>query len=1402
MNVFKTQNEQPQFDRIKISLASPDQILRWSHGEIKKPETINYRTFKPERDGLFCARIFGPVKDYECLCGKYKRMKYKGIVCEKCGVEVTVQKVRRERMGHIELASPVAHIWFLKSLPSRIGLMLDMTLKDLERVLYFEQYVVIEPGLTPLKDRQLLTEDEFYKAQDEYGEDSFTAKIGAEAIRDLLGAIDLDRLKEQLRKDISECNGGEKPKKLVKRLKVVEAFIDSGNRPEWMILTVVPVIPPELRPLVPLDGGRFATSDLNDLYRRVINRNNRLKRLIELKAPDIIVRNEKRMLQESVDALFDNGRRGRVITGANKRPLKSLADMLKGKQGRFRQNLLGKRVDYSGRSVIVVGPELKLHQCGLPKKMALELFKPFIYSRLEAKGFSQTVKQSKKLVEKEKPEVWDILEEVIREHPILLNRAPTLHRLGIQAFEPVLIEGKAIQLHPLVCTAFNADFDGDQMAVHVPLSLEAQLEARVLMMSTNNILSPANGKPIIVPTQDIVLGLYYLSQERPNEPGEYKEDPKTKAPLQGFYGDMASIEHALFSGAVTLHAKIKARYKTVDADGKPVTLRVDSTPGRMMLAEILPRNPKIPFQLVNRLLRKQEISQLIDEVYRHCGQKETVLFADALMSLGFREACKAGISFGKDDMVVPDTKEKLIDETRHKVREFEQQYLDGLTTDKEKYNLVVDVWSKCTDQVAAEMMKEISEPKIDPETGRVIEMNSIYMMSHSGARGSPAQMKQLAGMRGLMARPDGSIIETPILSNFKEGLTVLEYFNSTHGARKGLADTALKTANSGYLTRRLVDVANDCIITTEDCGTKRGVFVQAEIDGGTVVSSLSERILGRTTAEDVKHPETGEIILKRNKEVTEDAADKIESSHVQKVRVRSVLTCELTDGVCGKCYGRDLARGTSVNIGEAVGVIAAQSIGEPGTQLTMRTFHIGGAAQVAGSSKIEASYDGKIKLTNRNVVKNSDGELIAMGRNMQAVIVDPKGAERASYRIVYGARLKVDEGANVKRGDRLAEWNPNALPVLTEVAGIVKFEDMISGISIKDVADEKTGVTNYVVMDSRGTGSAKAPELRPTMVIVDKKGKAVPAPSGGEARYALSVDAILSVEDGAEVKAGDVLARLPTEGAKTRDITGGLPRVAELFEARKPKEAAVLAEIDGFIEFGKDYKNKRRVIIKPKNEKVDPVEFLIPKGKHISVREGDYVEKGDYIVEGNPSPHDILRIKGMEELATYLVKEIQDVYRLQGVKINDKHIEVICRQMMQKYEITDGGDTTLLAGEQVDQIELDEANKKATDEGLKPAEGRAVLLGITKASLQTRSVFSAASFQETTRVLTDAAVNGKVDTLEGLKENVIVGRLIPAGTGGAIARLRHVATERDKAIQEEEAKKAPIAQIEGPVAAE
>src|ERR1700761_3350836 len=1389
LKLFKQHAPVEHFDSIKIGLASPEMIRAWSYGEVKKPETINYRTFKPERDGLFCAKIFGPVKDYECLCGKYKRLKHRGVVCEKCGVEVTQSKVRRERMGHIELASPTAHIWFLKSLPSRIGLMLDMTLREIERVLYFEAFVVIEPGMTPMQRGQLLTDELYLEAIEEHG-DEFDARMGAEAVYELLKSIDLAAEMVKLKEEISSTNSETKLKRLTKRVKLIEAFLESGNKPEWMVLTVLPVLPPDLRPLVPLDGGRFATSDLNDLYRRVINRNNRLRRLLELNAPDIIVRNEKRMLQEAVDALLDNGRRGRAITGTNKRPLKSLADMIKGKQGRFRQNLLGKRVDYSGRSVIVVGPTLRLHQCGLPKKMALELFKPFIFSKLQLRGEASTIKAAKRLVEREGPEVWDILEEVIREHPILLNRAPTLHRLGIQAFEPVLIEGKAIQLHPLVCTAFNADFDGDQMAVHVPLSLEAQLEARVLMMSTNNILSPANGKPIIVPTQDIVLGLYYLSQERAKEPGEGMT-----------FNDIGEIEHALFSKSVTLHAKIKARYKTVDAEGKPITRRVESTPGRMLIADILPRNPKIPFELVNRLLRKQEISQLIDEVYRHCGQKETVLFADALMALGFREACKAGISFGKDDMVVPDSKTKLIDETRHRVREYEQQYQDGLTTDKEKYNLVVDTWSKCTDLVAAEMMKEISEPKIDPDTGRVLEMNSIYMMSHSGARGSPQQMKQLAGMRGLMARPDGSILEAPVLSNFKEGLTVLEYFNSTHGARKGLADTALKTANSGYLPRRLVDVANDCIITAEDCGTKKGVTVQAEIDGGQVVSSLTERVLGRTAAEDIKHPDSGEVLVKRGKEITEDLAEKVESAHVQKVRVRSVLTCELPEGVCGKCYGRDLARGTSVNIGEAVGVIAAQSIGEPGTQLTMRTFHIGGAAQVAGQSKIEASYDGKVKIVNRNIVKNSDGELIAMGRNMQVVITDNKGQERAGYRITYGARLKVDEGATIKRGDRIAEWNPNALPVLTDVEGIVKYEDLVFGVTVREVSDEKTGVSNKVVMDSRGTGSKNAPDLRPSITIVDKKGKVIQLPAGGEARYAISADAILSVEEGSEGHDGDVVARIPTRGAKTRDITGGLPRGAELFEARKPKEAAVLAETDGFVEFGKDYKNKRRVIVKPKSDKLEPSDYLIPKGRHISVREGDYVEKGDYIVEGNPSPHDILRIKGMEELEIYLVKEIQDVYRLQGVKINDKHIEVICRQMMQKLEITEGGETTLIAGEHVDSSELEEANKKAAEEGHKPAEGRAILLGITKASLQTRSVFSAASFQETTRVLTDAAVNGKVDMLEGLKENVIVGRLIPAGTGGAIARLRHIATERDKAIQAEAAAQQPVAALEAPVAA-
>ena len=1375
MNIFNPASQPQTFDQIRISIASPEKILSWSFGEIKKPETINYRTFKPERDGLFCARIFGPIKDYECLCGKYKRMKYKGIICEKCGVEVTLSKVRRERMGHIELAAPVAHIWFLKSLPSRIGLLLDMMLKDIERVLYFEQYIVLEPGLTPLKPYQLLTESEYLKAQEDYGEDSFTAGIGAEAIREMLMAINLEKLRDELREELKTATGDLKPKKLAKRLKIVESFIESGNRPEWMILTVVPVIPPELRPLVPLDGGRFATSDLNDLYRRVINRNNRLKRLIELRAPDIIVRNEKRMLQESVDALFDNGRRGRVITGANKRPLKSLADMLKGKQGRFRQNLLGKRVDYSGRSVIVVGPELKLHQCGLPKKMALELFKPFIYSRLDAKGLSATVKQAKKLVEKEKPEVWDILDEVIREHPVLLNRAPTLHRLGIQAFEPVLIEGKAIQLHPLVCAAFNADFDGDQMAVHVPLSLEAQLEARVLMMSTNNILHPANGQPIIVPSQDIVLGLYYLSLMRSNEPGEGKA-----------FGSMAEIDHALAQGSITLHTKIKGRVKETNADGKVRTRIVETTPGRMKIGELLPLSTGVSYDLCNRLMTKRDISRMIDAVYRHCGQKETVIFCDRVMGLGFYNAYKAGISFGKDDMVIPATKERLVSETRELATEYEQQYIDGLITQGEKYNKVVDAWAKCTDRVAEEMMKQIQEVKVDKETGREKPINSIYMMSHSGARGSPAQMKQLAGMRGLMAKPSGEIIETPIISNFKEGLTVLEYFNSTHGARKGLADTALKTANSGYLTRRLVDVAQDCIINVEDCGTKAAITARPIIDAGEVIASLGSRILGRTAAEDIKDPASGNVIVPAGQEIMEPHVEQIEKAGIQEARIRSVLTCETKFGVCAKCYGRDLARGTPVNMGEAVGVIAAQSIGEPGTQLTMRTFHIGGTAQVLDQSFVESNHEGVIKIRNKNVVKDSSGKLIVMGRNVAIVVEDGKGNERAVHKVTYGTRLYVDDGDKVKRGTKMAEWDPYTRPIMTEVDGTVEFEDVVEGVSVNEVADEATGITNRVIIDWRG--NQRGTSLKPAIAIKGADGKVSKLQRGGEARYLLSVDAILSVDPGSSVKAGDVLARIPLESAKTRDITGGLPRVAELFEARKPKDHAIIAEVSGRVEFGRDYKNKRRIKIVPQDESIEPVEYLIPKGKHLPVQEGDFIEKGEYILDGNPAPHDILAIKGVEELASYLVNEIQEVYRLQGVSINDKHIEVIVRQMLQKVEITDSGESTLLVGEQLDQVELDEVNDKLIAEGRKPASGVPVLLGITKASLQTRSFISAASFQETTRVLTEASVVGKVDTLEGLKENVIVGRLIPAGTGGMLSRFKQIAERRDTLILEEQAK--------------
>ena len=1374
MRVFEPAQGTQSFDQIMISIASPDRIRSWSFGEIKKPETINYRTFKPERDGLFCARIFGPIKDYECLCGKYKRMKYKGIVCEKCGVEVTLTKVRRDRMGHIELAAPAAHIWFMKSLPSRTGLMLDMTLKDLERVLYFENYIVSEPGLTPLEEKQLLSEEEYQDAVDEYGEDSFQAGIGAEIIRDMLREIDLEELLKTLKVDLKETNSEAKRKKYVKRLKLVEAFLNSGARPEWMILEVIPVIPPELRPLVPLDGGRFATSDLNDLYRRVINRNNRLKRLIELRAPEIIVRNEKRMLQESVDALFDNGRRGRAITGANKRPLKSLSDMLKGKQGRFRQNLLGKRVDYSGRSVIVVGPELMLHQCGLPKKMALELFKPFVYSRLEKYGLATTIKAAKRMVEKERPEVWDILDEVIREHPVMLNRAPTLHRLGIQAFEPVLVEGKAIHLHPLVCTAFNADFDGDQMAVHVPLSLEAQLEARVLMMSTNNILSPANGKPIIVPSQDIVLGLYYMTMLRDGETGEGM-----------MFANAEEIEHALNEGAVTLHAKITARYETVNEVGEAETLRVESTPGRMLFAELLPRHPKIPFNLANRSLTKKDVSFVIDEVYRHCGQKETVIFADRIMALGFKNACDSGISFGKDDLIIPGAKKKLVSDTEQLVESYERQYLDGLITRGEKYNKAVDAWSRCTDLVADEMMAEIQ--KIEPG----IPVNSVYMMSDSGARGSAAQMKQLAGMRGLMAKPSGEIIETPIISNFKEGLSVLEYFNSTHGARKGLADTALKTANSGYLTRRLVDVAQDCIITEVDCGTEQSITVNAVIEGGDVIVSLGDRVLGRTLVEDVIEPETGDVLLEKGTLLDEVNCEALDGAEIESVRIRSVLTCETKSGVCGACYGRDLARGTPVNMGEAVGVIAAQSIGEPGTQLTMRTFHIGGAAQRgAEQSAIEANSDSKVKLVNCSVIKNSSKMNIVMTRNAEVVLTDGKDRERARHRIPYGAQLLTKDKAKVERGEKLAEWDPYTLPMISEKAGIANYVDLDEGVTMRETVDDATGISSRVVIDWKQ--QPKAADLRPRITLRDNNGEVILLDNGEEARSYMSVDAVLSVENGQKVNTGDVLARIPREGSKTRDITGGLPRVAELFEARIPKDHAIISENEGRIEFGKDYKNKRRIVVVPDDKELEPVEYMIPKGKHISVQEGDYVVRGDSLMDGNPVPHDILKVMGVEALANYLIDEIQDVYRLQGVRIDDKHIEVIARQMLQKIEVVDGGDTTYLVGELIDRIEFETENERVKSEKGAVAKGTSVLQGITKASLQTSSFISAASFQETTRVLTEAAVSGKIDNLIGLKENVIVGRLIPAGTGSVMNKFRKIAATRDVELSQNVEELTPI----------
>ena len=1373
MNPFG-QNQGPQsFDKIRISIASPERIRSWSFGEIKKPETINYRTFKPEKDGLFCARIFGPVRDYECLCGKYKRMKYRGIICEKCGVEVTLSKVRRERMGHIELASPVAHIWFLKSLPSRIGLLVDMTLKDLERVLYFENFVVIEPGLTSLEKGQLLSEEEFYDAQDEFGDDAFEASIGAEAIKKVLEVMDMDEERVKIREELAETGSEAKRKKLVKRLKLVDSFRESGCRPEWMILDVIPVIPPELRPLVPLDGGRFATSDLNDLYRRVINRNNRLKRLIELRAPDIIVRNEKRMLQEAVDALFDNGRRGRVISGVNKRPLKSLSDMLKGKQGRFRQNLLGKRVDYSGRSVIVVGPELKLHQCGLPKKMALELFKPFIYSKLELYSMASTVKMAKRMVEKERPEVWDILEEVIREHPVMLNRAPTLHRLGIQAFEPVLVEGKAIQLHPLVCTAFNADFDGDQMAVHVPLSLEAQLEARVLMMSTNNILSPANGKPIIVPSQDIILGLYYMSLERDKEQGEGMA-----------FANIQEILLALGNGSVSLHAKVKARVATRDENGERVTRVIETTPGRAQLADLLPDNPNCSFDLVNKLMTKKQVSDVIDHVYRHCGQKDTVIFCDRLMSLGFGQACDAGISFGIADLTTPDLKEKYVSEAEAQVKTFEQQYLDGLITQGEKYNKVVDVWSRCSDFVADEMMKGISTIR----EGEPI--NSVWMMAHSGARGSAAQIKQLAGMRGLMAKPSGEIIETPIISSFKEGLNVLEYFNSTHGARKGLADTALKTANSGYLTRRLVDVAQDCIVNIEDCGTSNGLTVRAVMSGSEVVDSLYDRILGRIMAEDLVDIGTGEVIVAAGEMVTEEHADRIETTGPDQALIRSALLCEAETGICGKCYGRDLARGTKVNIGEAVGVIAAQSIGEPGTQLTMRTFHVGGAAQRgAEQSNIEAAIGGKVKLENEALVTDRAKSRIVMSRHTELLIVDDQGRERERHRLPYGGKLLVKPGSDVSPGDVLIEWDPYTMPIIAEMKGTANYVDLVDGVSVSEVTEDETGISNRTVVDwKQAAGGAN---LRPRITLRDDKGEVLTLANGLEARYFMSAGAILSIDNGAEVQAGDVLARIPRESSKTRDITGGLPRVAELFEARKPKDFAVIAESDGRVEFGNDYKAKRRIMVIPIEGDAEPVEYLLPKGRPLAVNEGDMVRKGDLLLDGSPVPHDILSILGVEQLAAYLVKEIQDVYRLQGVKINDKHIEVIVRQMLQKVEVTDPGDSTFLIGEQTDREEFASANAALEAEGLRPAVADPVLLGITKASLQTRSFISAASFQETTRVLTEAAVSGRQDTLDGLKENVIVGRLIPAGTGSVMKRLRRIAADRDKVIADERAKSTP-----------
>jgi DNA-directed RNA polymerase subunit beta' len=1357
LKLFRQHAPVEHFDSIKIGLASPEMIRAWSYGEVKKPETINYRTFKPERDGLFCAKIFGPVKDYECLCGKYKRLKHRGVVCEKCGVEVTQAKVRRERMGHIELASPTAHIWFLKSLPSRIGLMLDMTLREIERVLYFEAFVVIEPGMTPMQRGQLLTDEMYLEAIEEHG-DEFDARMGAEAVYELLRSIDLSAEIKKVREEMAGTSSETKLKRLSKRLKLIESFVESGNKPEWMVMTVLPVLPPDLRPLVPLDGGRFATSDLNDLYRRVINRNNRLRRLLELNAPDIIVRNEKRMLQEAVDALLDNGRRGRAITGTNKRPLKSLADMIKGKQGRFRQNLLGKRVDYSGRSVIVVGPQLRLHQCGLPKKMALELFKPFIFQKLQLRGEASTIKAAKRLVEREGPEVWDILEEVIREHPVLLNRAPTLHRLGIQAFEPLLVEGKAIQLHPLVCTAFNADFDGDQMAVHVPLSLEAQLEARALMMSSNNILSPANGDPIIVPSQDVVLGLYYMTRERIGARGEGM-----------FFADVGEVHRAYESRSVDLQARVRVRLREqLLGEGGTFTEKVriaETTVGRALLFEILPKG--LSFDLINQDMSKKAISATINACYRALGLKETVVFADQLMYTGFHYATRAGVSFGIDDIVIPEQKTRIVTSADREVKEIQDQYASGLVTNGERYNKVVDIWSRANDQVAKAMMEKLGTEEASDLKGarhKQKSFNSIFMMADSGARGSAAQIRQLAGMRGLMAKPDGSIIETPITANFREGLNVLQYFISTHGARKGLADTALKTANSGYLTRRLVDVAQDLVVTEIDCGTVNGLTMNPLVEGGDVVEALGERVLGRVLADDIVKPGTEEVLITRGTLLDEKLVRLLETEGVDQIKVRSPITCETRYGVCSHCYGRDLARGRPISIGEAVGVIAAQSIGEPGTQLTMRTFHIGGAAsRAAAASSVEVRNKGVIRFHHVKTVPHEKGHLVAVSRSGELGVVDDFGRERERYKIPYGATIGVKEGALVSSGQVVATWDPHTHPVITEVAGYVKFQDFVDGLTVTSQVDEVTGLSSTVVLDTKQRGGK---DLRATIKLVNGKGKEVTfANTEIPAVYTLPPGALVSLVDGAHVSVGDVIARIPQESSKTRDITGGLPRVADLFEARKPKDPAILAEKSGTVSFGKETKGKRRLIIT--SDDGEKYEELIPKWRQLNVFEGETVERGEVIADGEPNPHDILRLQGVEALANYLVREIQDVYRLQGVKINDKHIEVIIRQMLRKTEVQEAGETTLLRGEQLDRARALDVNDRAEQGGKKGARLQPVLLGITKASLATESFISAASFQETTRVLTEAAVRGLKDDLRGLKENVIVGRLIPAGTGFA-----------------------------------